>query len=52
VYSAIGLAAAFSSMLAGSIVEHFGCAALAAIGVLGLAFYWLLVPETKDISPA
>ena len=56
VYSAIGLAAALSSMLAGFVVEHFGYAAgfasLAGIGVLGLAFYWLLVPETKDISPA
>jgi MFS family permease len=56
VYSAIGLAAALSSMLAGLVVEHVGYAAgfamLAGIGVLGLAFYWLLVPETKDISPA
>lgn len=54
VYSAIGLAAALSSMLAGFVVEHFGYAigfaVLAGIGGLGLAFYWLLVPETKDIS--
>ena len=56
VYSAIGLAAALSSMLAGFVVEHFGYAVgfavLAGIGGLGLAFYWLLVPETKDISLA
>jgi MFS family permease len=54
VYSAIGLAGALSSILAGFIVEHFGYgpgfATLAGIGVVGLAFYWLLVPETKDIS--
>jgi MFS family permease len=56
VYSAIGLAAALSNMLAGFVVEHVGYAAgfgsLAGIGVLGLAFYWLLVPETKDIGVA
>ena len=54
VYSAIGLAAALSSILAGYVVEHFGYGVgftvLAGIGVLGLAFYGLLVPETKDIS--
>jgi MFS family permease len=56
VYSAIGLAAALSNMLGGYVVEHFGYAvgfaSLAGIGVLGLAFYWLLVPETKDIGMA
>jgi predicted MFS family arabinose efflux permease len=56
VYSVIGLAASLSSMLAGFVVEHFGYAtgfaSLAGIGTLGLAFYWWLVPETKDISLA
>jgi MFS family permease len=56
VYSAIGLAGALSSILGGFVVKHFGYgvgfATLAGIGVLGLAFYWLLVPETKDISVA
>lgn len=56
VYSAIGLAAALSSIGAGFVVEHVGYGGgfitLAVIGVLGLVFYWLLVPETKDIGPA
>jgi MFS family permease len=56
VYSAIGLAAALSSIGAGYVVEHFGYAvgfcALAGIGVLATIFYWLLVPETKDIQIA
>jgi MFS family permease len=54
VYSVIGLAASLSSMLAGFVVEHFGYAtgfaSLAGVGVLGLAFYWWLVPKTKDTS--
>ncbi|TGD79624.1 MFS transporter [Hymenobacter wooponensis] len=54
VYSAIGLAAALSSILAGYIVKHFGYAtgfvSLAGIAVLGLLFYWFSVPETKDIT--
>jgi MFS family permease len=56
VYSAIGLAAALSSILAGYIVKHFGYAtgfiSLAGIAVLGLLFYWLTVPETKNITSA
>jgi MFS family permease len=52
VYSVIGLAASLSSMLAGFVVEHFGFASLAGIGMLGLAFYWWLVPKTKDTSLA
>ncbi|MFD1469575.1 MFS transporter [Hymenobacter caeli] len=56
VYSAIGLAAALSSIGAGYVVEHFGYAAgfgaLAGAGVLATVFYWLAVPETKDIQPA
>ena len=56
VYSAIGLAAALSSIGAGYVVEHFGYAVgfctLAALGVLATIFYWLLVPETKDIQLA
>jgi len=54
VYSAIGLAAALSSIGAGYVVEHFGYAVgfctLAGLGVLATIFYWLLVPETKDIQ--
>ena len=54
VYSAIGLAAALSSIGAGYVVEHFGYAVgfctLAGMGGLGTIFYWLLVPETKDIE--
>jgi MFS family permease len=56
VYSAIGLAAALSSIGAGYVVEHFGYAVgfctLAGLGVLATIFYWLLVPETKDIQLA
>ena len=56
VYAAIGLAAALSSIGAGYVVAHFGYAvafcALAGMGVLATVFYWLLVPETKDIQVA
>jgi MFS family permease len=56
VYSAIGLAAALSSIASGYVVEHFGYGAgfcaLAGVGVLATVFYWLLVPETKDIQVA
>jgi MFS family permease len=56
VYSAIGLAAALSSIASGYVVEHFGYAVgfcgLAGVGVLATIFYWLLVPETKDIQLA
>ena len=54
VYSAIGLAAALSSILAGYVVARFGYAVgfgtLAGISVLGALFYFFFVPETKDIS--
>jgi predicted MFS family arabinose efflux permease len=54
VYSAIGLAAALSSILGGFVVKHFGYAigfgTLAALAVLGLLFFWFYVPETKDIN--
>ena len=54
VYAAIGLSAALSSIGAGYVVEHFGYAvgfcALAGAGGLATVFYWLLVPETKDIQ--
>ena len=48
--------AALSSIGAGYVVKHFGYAvgfcALAGMGVLATIFYWLLVPETKDIELA
>jgi MFS family permease len=54
VYSAIGLAGALSSILAGFVVKNFGYpigfATLAAIGVLGTLFFFFVVPETKDIE--
>lgn len=54
VYSAIGLAVALSSILAGFVVKNFGYpigfSTLAGIGVLGFLFFWMFVPETKDIS--
>ncbi|WP_026464391.1 MFS transporter [Adhaeribacter aquaticus] len=54
VYSSIGLAASLSNIIAGFIVKHFGYAigfiSLAALGFLGLLFFLLLVPETKDIN--
>jgi MFS family permease len=56
VYSAIGLMAALSSIGAGYIVKNFGYAVgfcvLAGMGALATIFYWLLVPETKDIELA
>ncbi len=56
VYSAIGLAAALSSIPAGYVVNRFGYAVgfgtLAGISVLGLLFYSFFVPETKDIDMA
>jgi MFS family permease len=56
VYSAIGLAAALSSIIAGFIVKHFGYglgfASLAALGVIGLLFFLFYVPETKETEPA
>jgi predicted MFS family arabinose efflux permease len=54
VYSAIGLAVALSSILAGFVVKNFGYpvgfSTLAGIGVLGLLFFWFFVPETKNIA--
>jgi MFS family permease len=56
VYSAIGLAGSLSSIGAGYVVQHFGYSVgfvgLAGIGMLATVFYWLLVPETKDIEVA
>ncbi|RZK32738.1 MAG: MFS transporter, partial [Hymenobacter sp.] len=56
VYSAIGLMAALSSIGAGYVVKNFGYAVgfcvLAGMGALATIFYWLLVPETKDIELA
>lgn len=54
VYSAIGLSASLSSILGGLLVKWFGYSAgflsLAAVGIIGLLFFKLLVPETKDIN--
>jgi MFS family permease len=54
VYSAIGLAASVSSIVAGLIVKHFGYgigfASLAGLGVLGLFFFMSYVPETKELK--
>ncbi|HLK97448.1 MAG TPA: MFS transporter, partial [Hymenobacter sp.] len=56
VYSAIGLAAALSSILGGFVVKNFGYsigfATLAGIGLLGMLFFLFVVPETKDINLA
>ena len=56
VYAAIGLTAALSSIGAGYVVTHFGYAvafcALAGLAALATVFYWVLVPETKDIQVA
>lgn len=56
VYAAIGLAASLSSIGAGYVVENFSYkvafCVLAGVGVLATTFYWLLVPETKDIEVA
>jgi predicted MFS family arabinose efflux permease len=54
VYSAIGLSAALSSIIAGYIVKSFGYTigfiSLAIIGVLGLIFFQIRVPETKNLE--
>ena len=54
VYSAIGLAASVSSIVAGLIVKHFGYgigfASLAGLSVLGLFFFMNYVPETKELK--
>ncbi|MDB5245734.1 MAG: transporter, partial [Segetibacter sp.] len=48
------LAAAVSSIVAGYIVQSFGYgigfASLAGLGILGLLFFLLYVPETKEIT--
>jgi MFS family permease len=50
VYSAIGLAGSISSIIAGLIVKWagyvVGFSTLAVLGILGLLFFWKLVPET------
>jgi len=54
VYSAIGLAGSLSSVAGGVIVKLFGYPvgflSLAALGLAGLFFFKLLVPETKGIN--
>jgi MFS family permease len=53
VYSAIGLAASLSSIIAGLVVEQFGYTigfiSLAGIGMLSILFFLFFVPETKVI---
>ena len=50
VYSAIGLAASVSSIIAGLIVKWagypVGFISLAVLGIIGILFFWRLVPET------
>lgn len=50
VYSAIGLAGSISSIIGGLIVKWAGYAvgfgSLAVLGIIGLLFFWKLVPET------
>lgn len=50
VYSAIGLAASISSIIAGLIVKWagypVGFTSLAVLGIIGLLFFWKFVPET------
>jgi MFS family permease len=54
VYSAIGLAASVSSIIGGIVVKAagymVGFISLAGIAILGLIFFILMVPETKDIK--
>jgi MFS family permease len=49
--SAVGVGAALSTTLAGYTIDHFGSSAaffaLASLAVCGLAFVWLLLPETR-----
>jgi MFS family permease len=53
VYSAIGLAASVSSVVGGVIVKWGGYAvgfsSLAALGIIGLLFFWKFVPETLEV---
>jgi MFS family permease len=55
VYSAIGLAASVSSIVGGIIVKAagymVGFISLAGIAILGLIFFYSMVPETKDLNP-
>jgi MFS family permease len=50
VYSAIGLAASISSIIAGLIVKWagypVGFISLAVLGIIGILFFWRFVPET------
>lgn len=56
VYSAIGLAAALSSILAGVIVQHYGYTtgfiSLAVIAIVAIFFFLISVPETKNLNNA
>ena len=49
---AVGLGAGLSNVVAGYIVQGFGYPAgflfLAAVALVALAFFWLLMPETRD----
>lgn len=49
-----GVGAAFSNLIAGSIVKSWGFNAgflsLSLLALIGLSFFWLFMPETKDVS--
>jgi MFS family permease len=49
-----GVGAALSNLIAGSIVKswgyNIGFLSLSLLSVVGLTFFWLLMPETKDVN--
>jgi predicted MFS family arabinose efflux permease len=49
--SAVGIGASISTTLAGYVFDHFGHATtflgMAAVAAAGMAFVWLLLPETR-----
>jgi MFS family permease len=53
--SAVGIGAALSQTIAGSIVHHFGNRAgflfLATVAAAAFVILWLFMPETRDLQP-